>query len=370
MTTYEEIVTDNSDRAIEAYQLWMQSYPRDEIAPVNLAVLYLQDGDSERYMQFAKKAHELDSSTLYTWMHLISAYTMLNRFDEARDMGQQAIAHGFDAPGIHSMLMSLAIAQNDAPGIEAESRWLSQHAVQGVRIRQRLMEYAAAKGQLRRSEELTRRGAEELRSAGFPSAAADLLAAGATSQAMAGNTGRAREMASLAAQASTDRTTSLDLTLGYAYAGNFRQADALLDHLLRQYPESTSLKQVYAPDVRALEAIEEHKADAAISAVEGVRTFDFALPLSLPYVRGLALLAAHQTQQAIAEFQKIVDHPGVQAPSPVHSLAHLGLARSYAQAGDKEKALTAYQDFFALWKEADADVPLLQQAKAEYAKLK
>jgi tetratricopeptide (TPR) repeat protein len=217
---------------------------------------------------------------------------------------------------------------------------------------------------------LARHAAEELRSGGFPSAAADLLAAGATSQAMAGNTGRAREMASLAAQASMDRTTSLDLTLGYAYAGDFRQADALLAHLFQQYPESTSLKQVYAPDVRALEAIQQHKADAAINALEGVRTYDFAIPLSLPYIRGLACLAAHQTQQAIAEFQKIVDHPGVQATSPVHSLAHLGLARSYAQAGNTEKALTAYQDFFALWKDADPDVPVLQQAKAEYAKLK
>jgi len=128
------------------------------------------------------------------------------------------------------------------------------------------------------------------------------------------------------------------------------------------------LKRRTVPEVRALEAIKRHDGARAVAALEGSRSYDFAYPFTLPYVRGLAYLAASQAQQAAAEFQKIIDHPGVNPPSPVHSLARLGLARAYAMAGDEAKARTAYQDFFVLWKDADPDVPVIQ-AKAEYAKL-
>ena len=147
------------------------------------------------------------------------------------------------------------------------------------------------------------------------------------------------------------------------------QAHGLLEGQLRSYPENTVLKQLTAPEVRALEAIHQGDGTAAIAALEGSRSYDLAIPFSLPYVRGLADLAANRPQQAVAEFQSVLDHPGVVPTYPVHSLARLGLGRAFAMAGDASKARTAYQDFLALWKDADPDIPILKQAKAEYAKL-
>ena len=187
---------------------------------------------------------------------------------------------------------------------------------------------------------------------------------------MAGNVVHTRELAASAEQASSDLSMAPTLALAYAYAGNFDRADALLDRLLQTYPESTLLKQLYAQNVRALEAMQHHDAASALTALEGARAYDFAFPLSLPYVRGLTYLASGQPQTAASEFQRILDHPGIDSASPVHSLARLQLARAYLQAGDTGKARTAYQDFFALWKDADSDVPILKQAQAEYAKLK
>ena len=188
-------------------------------------------------------------------------------------------------------------------------------------------------------------------------------------QAMAGRSDRDRELADVATKTSSDRIASEDAALAYAFSGDIRQSRALLDRLMKNYPESTILQQMYRPEIETLEAIENHNGSGALAALEGARSYDFGWEFTLPYVRGLAYLAAGQGLQAAAEFQKIIDHPGVWPSSPVHNLAHLGLARAYAIAGDKAKARTSYQDFVALWKDADPDIPILKQAKAEYAKL-
>ena len=187
---------------------------------------------------------------------------------------------------------------------------------------------------------------------------------------MAGGSARARELATLALKASSDWGTSASAAIVYAYSGDMREARALLDRLVKTYPENTILQQVYRPQIKALEAIQTQDAAGALAALESARSNDLAgADFTLPYVRGLAHLAAGQGPQAEAEFQKIIDRPGVWPLSPVHSLAHLGLARAYSLAGDKAKARIAYQDFLALWKDADPDVPVLKQAKAEYARL-
>ena len=368
VTTYQQIVTGNAEKRIQTFQLWLQNYPRDDVALNNLATEYLSLGQFENYLEYAKKSRDVDSGTVYAWMHTIMGYTALNRFDESREAGQQATAHGFDSPPVHSALMSLAIAQNDTARTAAESAWLSQHNVQG-RAQWPLIDFPAALGQLRRSEQLARKAAELPLSAGRPGSAADLMAHAALLQALAGNVQHARELAALAQRTSSDSSTSADVALVYAFSGDFPKSRALLDRLTQNYPEDTLFKNVYAPDVRALEAVAHHDGAGAVAALESLHPYDLALPFTLPYVRGLACLAAGQAQQAEAEFQRIIDHPGVIPASPLHSLAHLGLARAHTLAGDTAKARTSYQDFFALWKDADPDIPILKQAKAEYAKL-
>jgi len=370
LTEYDNIVTGNSDKMIESYQLWIQNYPRDPVALLNLGVEYLGIGQFEKELEYMKRSHEVDSGTIYSWIHLIQGYTALNRFDEARETGRQAIAHGFDAPPVHVALLWVAVAQNDAAAYNQESDWLSHHSIQLGRLRRQfLIQRPAALGQLGHSEEEARKAGEQAKSSGRPGAAAGDLANAAVWQAMAGRSARARDLAAVATKTSSDHVTSADAALAYAYSGDIRQSRALLDRLMKSYPENTSLQQFYRPEIEALDAIEKHDAAKALTALEGPRSYDFAGSFTLPYVRGMAYLAAGQGLQAAAEFQKIIDRPGVSPSSPVHSLAHLGLARAWSLEGDKAKARTAYQDFLVLWKDADPDVPLLKQAKAEYAKL-
>jgi len=369
LTQYENIVTGNSDKMVEEYQLWIQNYPRDNVAWLNLGVQYWFLGQFDKELECVKKSHELDSTSVFSWIHLMDAYTALNHFDEARETGRQAIAHGINAGFVHERLMELAVAQNDPKLYETEIAWIAQNALNQPRGQGALIEYAAARGQMRKSEEITRTTVEQARSRGLRGVAAHQLALTAALQAMAGNENRARELAAQAVQAGSDSNTNTELALTYAYLGDFRQAHAVLDALLRSYPVDTLLKQVTAPEVQALEASYHHDGAAAVAALEGSRSYDLAFPFTLPYVRGLTYLTARQPQQAATEFQRIVDHPGVWPTGPVHSLARLGLARAHAMAGDTPKARTAYQDFLALWKDADPDLPLLKQAKAEYAKL-
>jgi tetratricopeptide (TPR) repeat protein len=299
----------------------------------------------------------------------VGGVSALGRFDEAGELGRQAIMGEFDAPSIHGELRNLAIARNDLRGYQLESDWLTEHPPLAIEDSADFAAYAAASGRMYQSAEIAKKGAHEAQSSKSRSTAANLLARAAKLQAMVENVGSAHEIAALAAQASNDKGTQSLLAMAYGYAGEFRQAHAVLDPLLKSHPEDTFLNRLFVPQLLALEAIQRHDGAAAITALEASRPYDFGGAFELPYVRGLAYLASRQGQQAAAEFQKIIDHPGVNPPSPVHSLARLGLARAYVVAGDQAKARTAYQDFLALWKDADPDVSVLLRAKAEYAKL-
>src|SRR5262249_44153098 len=147
LTMYHNIVTGNSDKMIETYQLWIQNYPRDSVALLNLGVEYLFMGQFEKELEYMRRSHEVDPGTIYSWVHLIQGYTALNRFDEARETGRQAIAHGFDASPIHGALMRLAVAQNDAAAYNQESDWLSHHSIQAGRVQEVFIQHTAALGQ-------------------------------------------------------------------------------------------------------------------------------------------------------------------------------------------------------------------------------
>jgi tetratricopeptide (TPR) repeat protein len=348
----------------------MQTYPRDILPLNNLAVQYMYLGQFEKELENTKKAQELDSSPIHTWFNLLDAYIGLNRFDEAHEAGRQAIARGFDVPRMHVTLLWLAIAQKDTAAYNEELAWLSRHPSSDPYVGQIIFEYDVSLGKLRQSGEEARKVAKDAESSGLQGAADIILAEEAHMQAMVGRNNDARELATLASKTSADWTTSSEAALAYAEMGDFRQAHALFDRLLQTYPENTILKKLFAPKITALELISRHDAGGAVAALDGSQSYDLAGDMSLPYIRGLAYLAAGKSQQAAVEFQKIIDHPGVWPSSPVHSLALLGLGRAYALTSDKVHARTSYQDFFALWKDADPDVPILIEAKAEYAKLK
>jgi tetratricopeptide (TPR) repeat protein len=205
----------------------------------------------------------------------------------------------------------------------------------------------------------------------FKGSAAQTQALWAQRQAEVGNAAKARESAASAA-VTRDRDSMEPAAIALAMAGDGSRAQALTEELARRFPSDTLLHQVTIPMVQAFIELERKAPEKAIQALQAATPYELGsqqglLPI---YARGQAYLQAKRGAEAEAEFQKIVDHRGVAAMSPVHSLAKLGLGRAYVRTGDSAKARAAYQDFLASWKDADADVPVLKEAKAEYAKLK
>ena len=197
----------------------------------------------------------------------------------------------------------------------------------------------------------------------------------ATRNAFHGFSESARQRAAETLRLSDERGAWGNATLAFAQAGDAVKAEKLIGDLDREYPSDTTETYVYSPAVRALVLLHRNEAAQAVAALEPVRKYDLAFPISNitfagMYVRGLAYLQAKDGVKAAGEFQQILDHNGLNTASVFLPLAQLELGRAYALQGDKNKARTAYQDFFAVWKEADADVPVLIEAKAEYAKLK
>ncbi len=194
-----------------------------------------------------------------------------------------------------------------------------------------------------------------------------------------GNAPEARRNAMAVRELSKGREVEYGAAFALALSGDSSRCQTLANDLERRFPEDTSVRFSYLPALRALLALNHSEPSKAIELLQIAVPYDLGAPrngfhgffgtLYPVYVPGEAYLAAHQGAAAAAEFQKILDHRGIVVSDPIGALAHLQLGRAFALSGDKTKARTAYQDFLALWKDADPDIPILKQAKAEYAKL-
>jgi tetratricopeptide (TPR) repeat protein len=211
-------------------------------------------------------------------------------------------------------------------------------------------------------------------------AAASYRAGRAVWEAVCGNAAEGKRSAIAALELSKGRDVQYAAGLALALSGDSSRSEALAGDLEKRFPEDTFAKFTYVPVLCALSALERGK------PAESVERLQIALPYELAanglnfahlylgglhsaYVRGEALVAGHRYAEAAAEFQKILDHRGIVGLDPIGALAHLQLGRVYASSGDKAKAKAAYQAFLALWKDADADVPILKNARAEYSRL-
>jgi predicted Zn-dependent protease len=231
---------------------------------------------------------------------------------------------------------------------------------------------AAYSGRLAKARELSRRAVTSAERAEEKENAAGNEAEAALREALFGNAAKARQRAGAALELSTGRDVQFYAALALGFAGDAARAQALADDLAKRFPEDTIVQFNYLPTIHAQLALDRNEASKAIEALRAATPYELGQGGGLypVYVRGEAYLAAHKGSEAAAEFQKIFDQRGVVENEPIGALAHLGLARAYALQGDTAKARAAYNDFFALWKEADPDIPILVAAKAEYAKLK
>jgi hypothetical protein len=279
---------------------------------------------------------------------------------------------------MHDELYLVDFLQRDATGMQREAKsQIGEPGSEDVMLHLE-SDTAAYAGQFARARELTRRATDSALHADEKEAAAGYEAEGAVREALADNMGLAKQQVQAALLLSKGKDVEAISALALALAGDSSRATRLADDLAARFPEDTIVQFNYLPTIHAAAALAAGSAAKAIQALAPAAPYELGGPgdeteifnLYPVYLRGLAFLDARQGPAAAAEFQKILNHPGVALNEPIGALAHLGLGRAYVLSGETEKARAAYQDFLTLWKDADPDIPVLKQAKTEYAKLK
>jgi serine/threonine protein kinase/tetratricopeptide (TPR) repeat protein len=367
---YYEIATGEIDKSTEVYQLWKRTYPRDSIPTNNLAVDNSWMGKYDQALGYAQETMRLDPNSAFSFGVLGGAYIGLNRFAEAKAIRQKEVELKLDAMNSHTDLYDLAFLTGDMAGMQREMDW-AKGKPDEFEMLEIAAEASASAGKLQQARELYRQAIDGAQRAKLPESAAGITARQAGVEAAFGNLNPAREGAHAALALNRNRGALFFGAVAYSMAGDFAEASPLADELSKRYPTDTFVTNTWVPSIRGLIEINRGSPAKAIELLRAATPYEFGWPTRiLPnYVRGLAYLKTKQGKEGAEEFQKILDHRGVCGTSPLCSLSHLQLARARLLSGDNAGARTAYQDFFALWKDADSDIPILKEAKTEYAKL-
>jgi eukaryotic-like serine/threonine-protein kinase len=372
-------VTGNMEKAEQACEVWIQAYPRVDLPHDFLSGFILPVfGQYERALEEAKQAVRLNPDFSIAHRLVVANYIGLNRLEEAKAAYAQALERKLTHPSFYIDLYGIAFLQNDAAGMAQQvARSASQPGIEDELLALEA-DTAAYSGRLRKAREFSSRAIDSSERAEEKEAASTYAALSGLREALFGNADEARRRVRLAMGRPTGHDVRYAAALALAYAGEERQAQAIIDDLGKQFPENTSVRFSFLPTLRAKLSLNRGNATEALDNLRTAAPYDFGMSTSGVYswtalypvfVRGEGYLATHQGNQAAAEFQKILDHRGLVVNEPIGALAHLQLGRAYAMLGDTAKARAAFQDFLTLWKDADSDIPVLKQAKAEYAKL-
>jgi tetratricopeptide (TPR) repeat protein/predicted Ser/Thr protein kinase len=391
---YYGFSTGDQEKVRQVDELWTQSYPRDPAAWNALGVIYRSLGQYDKMLAAMLEAARLSPNTAAIRTNLVSSYLRLNRPEEARAAVKQAQPENLDFPGLRSQMYLLAFLQKDAAGMAQQVAWSTgkRGAERGLLAFE--ADTSAYFGRLGNAREFSRRAVTLAERSGEGEVAANYEAEAALREALLGNTAEARQRAATALVLSRGRDVQYGAALALSLAGDASRSQELADDLGRRFPEDTAVQVNYLPTLRAQLALSRGVpakssgtgSSRAIEALQSATPYELGLfggPRNFVcypiYVRGEAYLAGRQGDKAAAEFQKLLDHPGVVLNGLIGALAHLGLGRAYALEaqslqgaeadGARAKARTAYNDFLTLWKDADPDIPILKQAKAECAKL-
>jgi tetratricopeptide (TPR) repeat protein/predicted Ser/Thr protein kinase len=373
---YFQFVTGELEKAMEAYELWAKSYPRNSVPHGNLGVLYTTLGQYDKAIAETRRAQELEP-TIAGYSNLAALYISVNRLKDARQTLEQAQQKNFDAFIIRAGLYSVAFLSGDTAEMEREVAWTAGRPGEEDQMLNIEADTEAYHGRLGKARDLARQAADSAVRMDDKESAAGYLVFQGLREAELGNAAAARQIVKRALALSPGRDVRVMAALALARAGDTAQASAILEALKNSDPLNTILKVYWFPAIEGSIAMAQNAPDRAITGLEP------ALPYELggqpdtgivtlmypPYIRGLAYLAQKNGPAAANEFRKFLDHPGIVQNFVLASLARLQLARAYALSGNPAKAKAAYEEFFALWKDADPDVPILKEAKAEYAKL-
>jgi serine/threonine protein kinase/tetratricopeptide (TPR) repeat protein len=385
---YYRSVTGELDKAAQTYQEEIESYPRESRGYGNLSIVYGAQGQYEKAAEITRQALRLapDQSANYT---NLANYTLaLQLFDETRQIIHEAQARKLDVFTFHNTLYALAFVGADSGAMAEQQQWFAgkpEYEHVGLALASDTEGYG---GHLGKARELTKRAVDSAVRADSKENAAIWQANAAIQQAAYGNATEARQSAPEALKlAPTSQGVEVEAALAFAMAGDTARADSMAQDLGKRFPLDTQMQSLWLPAIQAQLALDKKNPTSALNALQTASSIElgeiqFVINNSCLYhlyVRGEAYLAAGQGTAATAEFQKIIDHSGIVWNCWTGALAHLGVARANAlqartsQGADADaarvRALAAYKDFLALWKDADPDIPILKEAKAEYAKL-
>jgi DNA-binding winged helix-turn-helix (wHTH) protein/tetratricopeptide (TPR) repeat protein len=363
---YYENVSGEAGKAIDTYEIWRNAYPRDWIPVNNLANKYTAVGQYEKAIEVAREAVRLNPNHAFPYEVLARAYKRATRYAESKSICENAIAKHLERWGIHSILYQIAFAEGDTGAMQRQVEWGMGKPTEDETLMEEAWAAATA-GRLRDSRELLRRAFAVARNNGFPDNAAAAVESQGSIEAAFHNFVQAKERAT-AALALEGAKVSGEAALVLAQAGDLTRAESLADDLGRQDPLDTLVNEVVVPRIRAEVAIGRGQPERAVDLLRGAAPFELR-DFTVPYIRGSAYLSARKGTEAAREFQKIVKNQGVDPISPYYPLAHIGLARAYVLQGDKAASRREYEEFLALWKDADQDIPILREARSAYAGL-
>ena len=376
---YSQIVTGELERANQICEVWAQVYPRDVYPHNLLGVNYEFLGQYEKAIAEMQKAVPLNPDGVILRSNLMDDYVALNRPNEVESTFRQALARNLDHPYLHADMYGLAFLKGDAAEMDRQVAW--SMGVQGGEdlLLSAASDTKAFSGDLASAREYSRRAIAAALHNNQKETAAEWQMNEALREAEFGNFELAREQTAQALSKASSRDIKILAALTFARVGDSSRARTMADDLAKLFPLNTVINGYWLPTIRAAIEIDQGAPAKAVELLAPAAPYESGYPnpqvevgrfLYPAFLRGQAYLSMHRGDEAIPEFQKILNSPGLILNCPLGALAHLGLARAYTLRGDEVKARSAYQDFFALWKDADPNIPILRQAQAEYSRLK
>jgi len=375
--TYYLLVTGELEKAIQTYEMWAQTYPRNGEPFGNLGVDYSYLGQYERGVEASLEDLRLNPGSAAAFTNLVGLYAALNRLNDAKLKYEQAVAHKVDNPFLHGNRYGVAFLESDTSEMQRQVADASAKPGEDVLFSFE-SDTEAFHGRLARARELSKRAADSALRNDSPETAAAWQMDVALRDAEFNNVSLSRQKTASALVTASTRDVSILAALALARIGDTDRAKRLADDLAGRFPLNTVINRYWLPTIYASIEIQRGNPAKAVELLQTTASYELGSPLpqfevggSLypVYVRGQAYLLLHQGTEAVGEFQKFLDERGVTVNCPLAALARLQLARAYVLAGDSKRAAGRYQEFLALWKDADPDIPILKQAKAEFAKL-
>ncbi len=362
---YYYVVTGELEKEAQTYQLWGQSYPRDSVPHGNLAANYSALGQYDQALPEVQESHRLDPTIVVQYSNLAGIDLAMGRTEEAKAALDEAASRKLDGELIRLVRYYLAFLKNDNQGMAQQLAWGAGKPGEEDPLLAAQSDTEGFYGRQAAARDFARRAVDSAVRSDSKETAGLWQASSALREAEFGNFVEARRQANAALALAPGRDVKMVAALALARSGDSTHARSLLTELEKAYPTNTTLKLYWFPIVHAAIELDAKNQPQALVALEAVAPYELGQPppfqvgtLYAPYLRGTAYLAGHDGNAAAREFQKLLDHRGIVINYPLASLAQLGLARSYAMAGDGAKAKTAYQNF-----------PLLNDAKMESARL-